>query len=56
MDRLRNLAVAKLLYGFLFVGLLPLLLVTWAAKTTDVVALPIVHSLSWGLEIGRAHV
>jgi prolipoprotein diacylglyceryltransferase len=49
VDRLRNLAVAKLLYGFLFVGLLPLLLVTWAAKTTDVVALPIVHSLSWGL-------
>jgi membrane-associated phospholipid phosphatase/protein-S-isoprenylcysteine O-methyltransferase Ste14 len=41
--------VAKLLYGLLFVGLLPLLLVIWAAKTRDVVALRTVHSLSWGL-------
>ena len=30
VDRLRKLAVAKLLYGLLFVGLLPLLLVIWA--------------------------
>ena len=49
MDRLRKLAVAKLLYGLLFVGFLPLLLVVWAAKTSDVVALRPVHSLSWGL-------
>lgn len=49
MDKLRKLAVAKLLYGLLFVGLLPLLLVIWADKTSDVVALPAVHSLSWGL-------
>jgi prolipoprotein diacylglyceryltransferase/protein-S-isoprenylcysteine O-methyltransferase Ste14 len=49
VDRLRKLAVAKLLYGLLFVGLLPLLLVTWAAKTSDVVTLPAVHSLPSGL-------
>ena len=49
MDRLRKLAVTKLLYGLLFVGLLPLLLVIWAAKTRDVVALRTVHSLLWGL-------
>ena len=49
MDRLRKLAVAKLLYGLLFVGLLPLLLVIWAAKTRDVVPLRTVHSFLWGL-------
>jgi len=49
VDRLRKLAVAKLLYGLLFMGLLPLLLAIWAAKTQDVVALPTVHSLFWGL-------
>ena len=49
MDRLKKLAVAKLLYGLLFVGLLPFLLLTWAAKTKDVVALRTVHSLCWGL-------
>jgi len=49
VDRLRKLAVAKLLYGLLFVGLLPFLLVIWASKTRDVVALRTVHSLPWGL-------
>ena len=49
MDRVKNLAVAKLLYALLFVGLLPLLLVIWAANTRGVVALRPVHSLSWGL-------
>lgn len=49
MDRLRKLAVAKVIYGLLFVGFLPLLLVIWAAKTQDVVPLRSVHSLPWGL-------
>jgi glucan phosphoethanolaminetransferase (alkaline phosphatase superfamily) len=49
VDRVKNLAVAKLLYALLFVGLLPLLLVIWAANTRGVVALRPVHSLSWGL-------
>jgi len=49
VDRMKKLAVAKALYGLLFVGLLPLLLLIWAAKTKDVVTLPPVHSLSWGL-------
>ncbi len=46
---MKKLAAAKALYGLLFVGLLPFLLVVWAARTKDVVALHPVHSLSWGL-------
>ena len=49
MERLSKVAVAKLLYGLLFVGLLPVLLVLWAAKTSAVVTLRPVHSVPLGL-------
>ncbi len=42
-------AAAKLLYAAVFVVVLPLLLLIWAVRTTMVVALPPVHSLTWGL-------
>lgn len=47
MEKLK-LAMAKALYGLLFVGVVPLLLVIWADRTNGVVRLPVVHSLLWG--------
>lgn len=41
--------VAKLLYAALFVLIHPLLLLIWAARTSAVVALPPIHSLTGGL-------
>lgn len=40
---------AKLLYAAVFVVVLPLFLLIWAARTTTVVALPPVHSPTWGM-------
>jgi len=48
VEGLTKPAVAKLLYGALFVVVLPFLLLIWAARTNDVVALPAIHSLPWG--------
>jgi len=45
------LAAAKLLYGALFVVILPLLLLIWATGTSTVVALPAIHSLTGGLAV-----
>jgi membrane-associated phospholipid phosphatase/protein-S-isoprenylcysteine O-methyltransferase Ste14 len=42
-------AMGKVLYGALFTVALPALLVVWAIKTRDVVHLPAVHSLPWGI-------
>ncbi len=42
-------AAAKLVYAAVFVVVLPLLLLIWAVRTTTVVALPPVHSLTWGM-------
>ncbi|MGH9550404.1 MAG: phosphatase PAP2 family protein, partial [Terriglobales bacterium] len=39
----------KLLYGALFVIVLPVLLVVWAGETREVVKLPAIHSLPWGI-------
>src|SRR5271165_5399315 len=44
-----TVAAAKLLYAALFVVVLPLLMLIWAARTSTVVALPPIHSLTWGL-------
>ena len=41
--------VGKLLYGALFVIVLPVLLVVWASETREVVKLPAIHSLPWGV-------
>jgi protein-S-isoprenylcysteine O-methyltransferase Ste14 len=46
-----NKLPAKLLYGFLFIVVLPCLLWIWAVKTAPVVLLPAVHSLAWGLVV-----
>ena len=43
MERL-NRILPKLLYGFLFVGFLPVVLVAWAVGTSKVVRLPVIHS------------
>jgi protein-S-isoprenylcysteine O-methyltransferase Ste14 len=45
---------AKALYALLFVVVLPVLLAIWAAATTDVVALPVIHSRAWGLVTAAA--
>ncbi len=44
-----KLAWDKLLYGALFTVALPILLVVWAIKTHDLVDLPVIHSLPWGI-------
>ena len=49
MERLKRIVLAKLLYGLLFVAVLPLLLVVWAARTSQAVPLPVLHSLPWGI-------
>ena len=49
MERVKKLAAAKVLYGVLFAGVLPMLLMTWAARTSNVVPLHEIHSLVWGL-------
>ena len=41
--------VGKLLYGALFVIVLPVLLVVWAGETRELVTLPAIHSLPWGI-------
>ena len=41
--------VGKLLYGALFVIVLPVLLVVWASETRELVQLPAIHSLLWGI-------
>jgi len=51
-----KLAMAKALYGLLFVGVVPLLLVIWAQQTKDVVRLPVVRSLPWGITAAAAGV
>ena len=50
MERLKP-AFAKVLYGSLFVVVLPILLSTWAARTKDVVTLPAIHSRVGGLSV-----
>ncbi len=40
--------VGKLLYGALFVIVLPVLLAVWASETRELVKLPAIHSLPWG--------
>ena len=40
--------VGKLLYGALFVIVLPVLLAVWASETRELVKLPAIHSLLWG--------
>jgi membrane-associated phospholipid phosphatase/protein-S-isoprenylcysteine O-methyltransferase Ste14 len=49
VEKTMNTSLAKGLYGLLFTAALPLLLVIWAAKTRQVVALSAVHSWVWGL-------
>ena len=44
-----KIRLGKLLYGTLFTVALPILLVVWAIKTHDLVDLPVVHSLPWGI-------
>ena len=44
-----NSTLGKLLYGALFTVALPVLLVVWAIETRDLVKLPAIHSLSWGI-------
>jgi Prolipoprotein diacylglyceryl transferase/PAP2 superfamily/Phospholipid methyltransferase len=48
MEIMRSI-VGKLVYGALFTVALPLLLVVWAIKTHDLVDLPALHSLPWGI-------
>ena len=50
MERLKP-AFAKMLYGSLFVVVLPILLLAWAARTKDVVTLPAIHSRIGGLSV-----
>lgn len=56
METLGGRQVAKLLYGLLFVVVLPLLLLIWADKTSTLVTLPPIHSLRWGLAASTAGV
>ncbi len=42
-------AAAKILYGLLFIVVLPMLLMMWAAGTRNNVPLPAIHSPAWGL-------
>ena len=44
-----NSALGKLLYGALFTVALPVLLVVWAIETRDLVKLPAIHSMPWGI-------
>jgi protein-S-isoprenylcysteine O-methyltransferase Ste14 len=48
-EKTAKVAAAKLVYAALFVVVLPLLMLIWAARTRTVVALPPIHSLTWGL-------
>ncbi|MGH9501992.1 MAG: prolipoprotein diacylglyceryl transferase family protein [Terriglobales bacterium] len=41
--------LGKLLYGGLFTLVLPTLLVVWASETHDLVELPAIHSVPWGM-------
>ena len=41
--------VGKFLYGALFAVVLPVLLVVWAGETRELVKLPAIHSLPWGV-------
>jgi len=50
-DGLTKAGAAKVLYAALFVIVLPLLLLIWAARTSTVVALPPIHSLTGGLAV-----
>lgn len=47
-------ALGKVLYGALFVVVVPALLVSWARATRDVVKLPAIHSLPIGLAVAVA--
>ena len=42
-------SLGKLLYGALFTVALPVLLVVWAIQSHELVQLPAIHSLSWGI-------
>lgn len=48
MEMMKSM-VGKLVYGALFVVVLPILLVVWAIQTRDLVDLPAIHSFSWGI-------
>lgn len=54
METVRKVAAAKILYGCLFVLVLPVLLIIWAVRTDSVVNLPAVHSPTWGMAAGGA--
>ncbi len=44
-------SLGKLLYGVLFIGILPALLILWTIKTEPAVSLPAIHSVPWGVVI-----
>jgi protein-S-isoprenylcysteine O-methyltransferase Ste14 len=52
VETMRKVAAAKILYGCLFVLVLPVLLIIWAVRTDSVVNLPAVHSPTWGMTAG----
>jgi len=43
--------LGKLLYGTLFIVILPALLLLWTIKTEPAVALPAIRSVSWGAAV-----
>jgi len=44
-------ALAKFAYGFLFVVILPILMIAWAHATNGIVTAPAVHSNPWGIAL-----
>jgi protein-S-isoprenylcysteine O-methyltransferase Ste14 len=44
-------SLGKLLYGALFICILPALLILWTIKTEPAVSLPAIHSVSWGVTV-----
>lgn len=48
MDRMKTSKLGKILYGTLFVVVLPALLLLWAVAAKGAVSLPIVHQPAWG--------
>ena len=48
MELLDRSRIARVLYGALFVVVVPLALVAWAHGTAGVVHLPVLHSALWG--------
>ena len=48
MDRMKTSKLGKILYGTLFVVVLPALLLLWAVAAKGAVSLPIVHQPVWG--------